>query len=184
MIAGFLVLTRKSNLFHRFLNGLTLSTLGSMPLTFHAGRILQFFSSMTWISIFMLRKRWNLPLNLPYLRTHVPIFWLSLMILSTWGPPSSGHLNLVTLRHRPYNTIWGPTDPFPFSGPQPLRPSSKTFSWGCPVRRSGDIVLYLICVLPTARLLSKLGGHILQTFTHFFIGLKLFWLTKNQFKSI
>ena len=107
---GFLSDTRKSNPFHGFLNGLTLSTLVSMPLTFHAGRILQFFSSMTWISIFMLRKRWNLPLNLPYLRTHVPIFWLSLMILSTWGPPSSGHLNLVTLRHRPYNTIWGPTD--------------------------------------------------------------------------
>ena len=121
--------TRKSNPFHGFLNGLTVSTLGSMPLTFHLGRILQLFCSITWISVFMLRKRWNLPLNLPYLRTHVPIFWLSLMILSTWGPPSSGHLNLVTLRHRPYNTIWGPTDPFPFSGPQPLGPSSKTLSW-------------------------------------------------------
>ena len=139
---------------------------------------------MTCIAIFIPGKRWNLPLNLPYLRTHVPIFWLSLMILSTWGPPSSGHLNLVTLRHRPYNIICGPTDPFPFSGPQPLRPSSKTFSWGCPVRRSGDIVLYLICILPTAQLLPKLRGYILQIFTHFFIGLKLFWLTKNQFKSI
>ena len=153
--------TRKSNPFHRFLNGLTVSTLGSIPLTFHLGRILQLFCSITWISVFMLRKRWNLPLNLPYLRTSVPIFWVPLMI-----PP----------------TIWGPTDPFPFLGPQPLRPSSKTFSWGCPVRRSGDIVLYLICVLPTARLLLKLSGHILQRFTQFFIGLKLFWLTKNQFK--
>ena len=26
-------------------------------------------------------------------------------------------------------TIWGPTDPFPFSGPLPLWPSSKTLSW-------------------------------------------------------
>ena len=143
-------MTRKSNPFHGYLNGLTVSTLGSMPLTFHLGRILQLFCSITWISVFMLRKRWNLPLNLPYPRTPVPIFWVPLMI-----PP----------------TIWGPTDPFPFSGPQPLGPSSKSLSWdpwACPVRMLGDIVLYLIRILPTAQLLPKLRGHILQIFPTFY----------------
>ena len=139
--SSLICLTRKSNPFHGFLNGLTVSTLGSMPLTFHLGRILQLFCSITWISVFMLRKRWNLPLNLPYLRTPVPIFWVPLMI-----PP----------------TIWGPTDPFPFSGPQPLGPSSKSLSWdpwACPVRMLGDIVLYLIRILPTAQFDSDLEAY-------------------------
>ena len=137
-----------------------------MPLTFHLGRILQLFSSKTWISVFMLRKRWNLPLNLPYLRTPVPIFWVPLMI-----PPQYEDLQTPSLSQ----------DLSPLG--HPLNPFLGT-PWGCPVRMLGDIMLYLIRILPTAQLLPKLRGHILQIFTHFFIGLKLFWLTKNQFKSI
>ena len=52
----------------------------------------------------------------------------------------------------------------------PLNPFLGT-PWGCPVRMLGDIVLYLIRILPTAQLLPKLRGHNLQIFTHFFIGL-------------
>ena len=137
-----------------------------MPLTFHLGRILQLFCSITWISVFMLRKRWNLPLNLPYLRTPVPIFWVPLMI-----PP----------------TIWGPTDPFPFSGPQPLGPSSKTLSWdplGMSCKKVRRYCALFDSYLTYSTVIAKTPWAYLANISHFFIGLKLFWLTKNQFKSI
>ena len=54
-------------------------------------------------------------------------------------------------QHRPHPT---PPDHFPFSGPQPIRPTSMPLFWetplGCPISRFGDIVLYLICLLLTA----------------------------------
>ena len=57
--------------------------------------------------------------------------------------------NLNAPQHRPHPT---PPDPFPFSGPQPLRPTFKTFFWEHPLRclisMSRDIGLYLICVTP------------------------------------
>ena len=53
--------------------------------------------------------------------------------------------NLQAPQHRPHPHN---SRPIPFSGPQLIRPTSRTLFWetlvGCPISRSGDIVLYLI----------------------------------------
>ena len=60
--------------------------------------------------------------------------------------------NLQAPQHRPHPHN---SRPIPFSGPQLIRPTSMTLFWetplGCPISRSGDIELYLICLLPTAK---------------------------------
>ena len=87
----------------------SLSTVCSSPKHFTLEKLYSF-------SYYLYAGGWNLPY-------FVSIFWLPLQIPSSLWPPSSGTLQLGSPT---------PPDPFPFSGAQPVRPTSMTFFWETP----------------------------------------------------
>ena len=130
------VQTRKSNPFHGFLNGLTQPFYSVFQsYTFHPWRISQLFLlSICWwmkpslFCVHILTPPFRYPLRYDLLPQEL--------------------FNLQAPQHRPHPHN---SRPIPF-----LRTSAHKANliWeiplGCPISRSGDIVLYLICLSPTA----------------------------------